>query len=68
MFWSQTYTDWDQIIVPRKSQAAMFRNNGHNPGLNLDYSRFQSDAIVDYCALQSRICAVGRSCPSPTMW
>ncbi len=55
VFWSQTYTDWDQIIVPRKSQAAMFRNNGHNPGLNLDYSRFQSDAIVDYCALQSRI-------------
>ncbi len=55
VFWSQTYTDWDQIIVPKKSQAAMFRNNGHNPGLNLDYSRFHSDGIVEYCKLQSRI-------------
>ncbi len=55
VFWSQTYTDWDQIIVPKRSQAGMFGNNGHNPALNLDYSRFQSDAIVDYCAIQSRI-------------
>ncbi len=55
VFWSQTYTDWDQIIVPKKSQAAMFSNNGHNPGLNLDYSRFQSDGIAEYCELQSRI-------------
>ena len=55
VFWSQTYTDWDQIIVPKRSQAGKPGNNGHNPALNLDYSRFQSDAIADYCALQCRI-------------
>ncbi|MDC7124141.1 MAG: beta-galactosidase, partial [Spirochaetales bacterium] len=53
VFWSQTYTDWEQLIVPKKTQAAMFGNNGHNPGLNLDYSRFQSDAIISYCSLMS---------------
>ena len=59
VFWSQTYTDWDQIIVPRKSAVhrtlGAIECNAHNPGLNLDYARFQSDAIVDYCAIQSRI-------------
>lgn len=55
VFWSQTYTDWNQIIVPKKTQAAMFGNNGHNPGLNLDYSRFQSDSIISYCGIQSDI-------------
>jgi beta-galactosidase len=55
VFWSQTYTDWDQIIVPKYATAAMFGNNGHNPALNLDYSRFSSDSIIDYCALQSKI-------------
>ncbi|MEG1584902.1 MAG: beta-galactosidase, partial [Anaerovorax sp.] len=52
VFWSQTYTDWKQIIVPKKAQASFKGNNGHNPGMNLDYSRFQSDAIVSYCAVQ----------------
>ena len=55
VFWSQTYTDWNQLIVPKKTQAAMFGNNGHNPGLNLDYSRFQSDSIIAYCSIQSGI-------------
>ncbi len=59
VFWSQTYTDWDQIIVPRRSAAHRKTGdreyNAHNPGLNLDYSRLQSDAIVDYSNAQARI-------------
>jgi len=55
VFWSQTYTDWNQIIVPRKAQASTPTNNGHNPGLNLDYSRFMSDSVVEYAAIQTDI-------------
>jgi len=55
VFWSQTYTDWSQIITPKYSAAAMFTNNGHNPGFLLDYSRFASDSIIDYCEIQSSV-------------
>jgi Beta-galactosidase len=63
VFWSQTYTDWSEIIVPKYSAAGMFGNNGHNPALNLDYSRFSSDSIVDFCAIQSRIIKARSSAP-----
>lgn len=55
VFWSQTYTDWQQIIVPARTQASMELSSGHNPGLWLDYSRFQSDSIVGYNHIQCRI-------------
>src|SRR5689334_2015762 len=44
-FWSQRYSDWDQIIPPR--QAATHPN----PTQNLDFKRFSSDALKDHlCA------------------
>ena len=59
VFWSQTYTSWDQVIIPRKAQVhrkiGTYECNAHNPGLNLDYSRFQSDAIKEYNDAQVRI-------------
>ncbi|GAA2854910.1 beta-galactosidase [Actinoplanes cyaneus] len=41
-FWSQRYSDWDQIIPPR--QAATHPN----PTQNLDFKRFSSDALKDH--------------------
>ncbi|HVU91710.1 MAG TPA: beta-galactosidase [Jatrophihabitans sp.] len=41
-FWSQRYSDWSQILPPRT--AASFRN----PGQQLDFRRFSSDALRDY--------------------
>jgi beta-galactosidase len=41
-FWSQRYSDWDQIIPPR--QAATHPN----PTQNLDFKRFSSDALKEH--------------------
>ena len=50
VFWSQTYTDWEQIHVPRKTY-----HNSRNPHMQLDYSRFVSHSAIRFCALQSEI-------------
>jgi beta-galactosidase len=42
VFWSQLYTDWEQINLPRPTPAF------HNPGLILDYKRFISDSVTSY--------------------
>lgn len=39
-FWSQRYSEWDQIIPPRR--VASFGNPAHN----LDFRRFSSDACL----------------------
>ena len=49
-FWSETYTDWEQVFVPR-----IVVPNGINPHLHLDYLRFVSESTISYCALQSEI-------------
>lgn len=50
VFWSQTYTEWDQIHVPRPTT-----NGSINPHLHLDYIRFVSDSAITYCGLQEDI-------------
>ena len=50
VFWSQTYTDWNQIYVPRPTI-----HSSPNPHLALDYSRFVSDSCIRFCALQAEI-------------
>ena len=45
-FWSQVYTDFTQIPVPLPSAAPP------NPGLALDYDRYQSDAYAAFQNLQ----------------
>ncbi|MGD6816466.1 beta-galactosidase [Metabacillus sp. 113a] len=47
VFWSQTYTDWSQIPVPRKVYQE------HNPSLLLDFDRFCADAYTRYNRLQT---------------
>jgi len=48
-FWSQTYTDWEQIIPPRQSPAQ------NNPGQKLDFRRFFSQMWLECCQAEARI-------------
>lgn len=55
VFWSQTYTDWAQIPTPLPSGAPL------NPGLVLDYDRYQSHANVTFLELQLDM--LRKTCP-----
>lgn len=50
-FWSQIYSDWSQVPLPRLTEQQ------HNPALILDYRRFWSDTVVAYQKLQVDILA-----------
>ena len=41
-FWSQRYSDWEQILPPRLAATHA------NPTQQLDFKRFSSDALKDY--------------------
>ncbi|HHV62142.1 MAG TPA: beta-galactosidase [Firmicutes bacterium] len=49
IFWSQTYTEWDEIPLPRRNSTA------HNPSMVLDFYRFCSDSWVRYQDLQVQV-------------
>lgn len=62
-FWSQTYGDFDEIVIPRYTSSDGFAQvdggqgvggppNAHNPGLLLDYRRYQSQAVVAFQRMQ----------------
>ena len=40
-FWSQRYSDWDEVIPPRQVQYVI------NPTQDLDYQRFASDLLLE---------------------
>jgi beta-galactosidase len=46
-FWSQTYTDWDQINVPEVPRS------WSNPARRLDFKRFVSDTLLE-CFIAER--------------
>lgn len=48
--WSQTYTDWAQIHVPR-----LTIHNSTNPHQVLDFYRFVSESAVSFCSMQAAI-------------
>jgi beta-galactosidase len=48
-FWSQTYTNWDQIWLPRPTVTYQ------NPTLLLDFFRFTSDMTIRFGAMQRQI-------------
>jgi beta-galactosidase len=48
-FWSQTYTDWNQIWLPRPTATYQ------NPSLLLDFFRFTSDATIKFAVMQSEV-------------
>lgn len=54
-FWSQIYTDWRQIPVPLPS------NGPPNPGLALDYDRYQSYANASFAGDQ--LVMLRKQCP-----
>lgn len=56
VFWNQTYTDWNQVYVPRTTSE-----DSTNPHEVLDYVRFISDSLCRFAGLQSRILRAGIS-------
>jgi beta-galactosidase len=56
VFWSSTYTDFAQIPVPLPSGSVP------NPGLALDYDRFQSYANVSF--LEEQLTVLRKLCPA----
>ncbi|MBU9723196.1 MULTISPECIES: beta-galactosidase [Bacillaceae] len=50
VFWSQTYTSWEQIHLPRPNPS-----QSQNPHLALDEKRFISDSTIAYAKLQADI-------------
>jgi beta-galactosidase len=54
-FWSQVYTDFSQIPVPLPS------NGDPNPGLVLDYDRYQSFANSSF--LEEQLAVLRKMCP-----
>ncbi|MFF9764309.1 beta-galactosidase [Streptomyces caelestis] len=48
-FWSQRYTDWDQILPPRLAASHP------NPTQQLDFKRFSSDALKDHLVAEREI-------------
>jgi beta-galactosidase len=49
MFWSQRYTDFEQIVPPRLAPASV------NPSGLLDFRRFSSDALLEILRMEKRI-------------
>jgi len=48
-FWSQRYTDWEQIALPNEGV------DEPNPSLALDFRRYRSDTIIEFLAEQTEI-------------
>ena len=49
-FWNQTYTEWEEIHLPRKTNSGSV-----NPHLMLDYFRFISDSVCGFANMQAEI-------------
>lgn len=50
-FWSQHYGEWDEILPPRVAPTQ------RNPGQQLDFERFSSDAVRDYLRAENAVLA-----------
>ena len=48
-FWSQHYGEWDEILPPRTAPTQ------RNPGQQLDFERFSSEAVRDYLRAESAV-------------
>jgi beta-galactosidase len=55
-FWSHVYTEWSQIPLPLQTGGVP------NPGLDLDYRRFMSDAYVRF--QQEQVDILRQVCPN----
>lgn len=60
-FWSHTYTDWSQVVSPSPQGEASIH------GLNLDWRRFMTDQVTDFCAQEIKpLKAVNPQLPATT--
>ncbi|QLD12420.1 beta-galactosidase [Microbacterium oleivorans] len=50
-FWSQHYGEWDEILPPRTAPTQ------RNPGQQLDFERFSSDAVRDHLRAENAVLA-----------
>ena len=48
-FWSQRYTDWNEILPPRLTVST------RNPGQVLDFHRFSSDELLGYYRAEAEV-------------
>ncbi|HEY5562634.1 MAG TPA: beta-galactosidase [Clostridiaceae bacterium] len=52
-FWSEDYQNFNQIRLPDKYASDLTTKN--HPSLELEFSRFSSDSIIDFCMKQANI-------------
>lgn len=52
IFWNQTYTDWEEIVLPKRT-----RSGNPNPHALLDYARFISIVLVIMRCCKAKSCA-----------
>ncbi|MBQ3427549.1 MAG: beta-galactosidase [Clostridia bacterium] len=48
-FWNQTYTDWEEVHLPRRTNAV----HHSNPHIELLQKRFISDTVISFIKLQA---------------
>lgn len=51
VFWNQTYTDWNEVYLPRRTNAGKMGN----PHMSLLQRRFISDTVISFFKLQADI-------------
>ncbi|MBD8838099.1 beta-galactosidase [Paenibacillus sp. FSL K6-4396] len=51
-FWGHTFYDWDEIVLPSNLSEHWGNNNSTFQGISLDYSRFNSDGMLDCYLLE----------------
>lgn len=51
-FWGHTFYDWEEIVPPTNLSEHWGNNNSTFQGISLDYSRFNSDGILDCYRLE----------------
>lgn len=59
-FWGHTFYDWDEIVLPSNLSEHWGNNKSNFQGISLDYSRFNSDSLLEcylleYHAIKRRI-------------
>lgn len=59
-FWGHTFYNWDEIVLPSNLSEHWGNNKSNFQGISLDYSRFNSDSLLEcylleYDAIKRRI-------------
>ncbi|MNW28904.1 Beta-galactosidase BgaP [compost metagenome] len=51
-FWGHTFYDWDEIVLPSNLSEHWGNNKSNFQGISLDYSRFNSDSLLECYLLE----------------